>query len=519
MAVIKLIFEKYNNIISSNIRIMIKKIRKSLKIDDNYKIDIIISWIIFFLILISSISLFIFLCSSAGEIVTNIIMIFLIIDIFLYMRTSFFINVAKAFVTIILLLLIIFKIAPHTAFVSLSGSGNLIDINTTADSVSFYSDAIRTGDDGEVYFNNYKTLFENKNIESDVNNFILKGCFQFLVSDMQKDNREETYVDDIQSLENGIVITAHSNSTTEFNENEYVDTLMQEVNGNNITSGDGNEKYVFHALSKFMKTILKQYIYPIFLQEYISSERDLILKFSSDDSTFHVENERIEVDTLSFLVKPLDTNCTLIKMDKKFNNIGEIPLSDEFVLEPLKNSAIYFIDHCTINSEDFVLDVRGAAKVETDITGKMTFTYGDTPKRYDLSTQTLSLSSKQGDIDCNIRVIDKERTISLQGEVSKALRSNVDLFPSFGTWYRNNVYLIPLTLISTIFAGVSLMKTQNSKKDKSLITKVYNMIHDISEGKELENDNEEQKGDKQKENIIVVTVKTQTPIEISTDKK
>lgn len=93
--------------------------------------------------------------------------------------------------------------------------------------------------------------------------------------------------------------------------------------------------------------------------------------------------------------------------------------------------------------------------------------------------------------DLNMLIIShlSENKTLVSGDVSEALLSDLDLFPSFNSWYRNNVFLIPLTLITSIFAGVSLMQSSRSVKG---------MRKDIrSDDKEIA--------------TIVVKVDTQTP--------
>lgn len=50
------------------------------------------------------------------------------------------------------------------------------------------------------------------------------------------------------------------------------------------------------------------------------------------------------------------------------------------------------------------------------------------------------------------------RKIILTGSAEEAAISKLSIFPDFPTWFRENIYLIPLTLISTIFGGVAIIK-------------------------------------------------------------
>ena len=49
-------------------------------------------------------------------------------------------------------------------------------------------------------------------------------------------------------------------------------------------------------------------------------------------------------------------------------------------------------------------------------------------------------------------------TMTVNGSVTTAELSGIDLFPSFPGWYRNNIYLIPASLITIITGAIALLK-------------------------------------------------------------
>mgnify|MGYP001624054482 CR=1 FL=1 len=49
-------------------------------------------------------------------------------------------------------------------------------------------------------------------------------------------------------------------------------------------------------------------------------------------------------------------------------------------------------------------------------------------------------------------------TLNLYGQVDKGTIDGYTIFPTFINWYYENVFLAPLTLISTLTGGITLMK-------------------------------------------------------------
>ena len=93
----------------------------------------------------------------------------------------------------------------------------------------------------------------------------------------------------------------------------------------------------------------------------------------------------------------------------------------------------------------------------------MTFAYTPTAKTYELRNQRLNLHSNEKDIEAVI-VFDKDLwDIQMDGMVNEATISGMNLFPSFLGWFRDNIYLAPVTLISTVFGGVAMMWNRKKK--------------------------------------------------------
>lgn len=114
-----------------------------------------------------------------------------------------------------------------------------------------------------------------------------------------------------------------------------------------------------------------------------------------------------------------------------------------------------FVDFNSINSDQI-----NSCKVIAS--GKLTISYTPIAEEYTLKRQELYLLSE--DSSLNISFDIEKRIAFISGYVDEATLSRMNLFPDFWNWYFSNIYMAPLTLISTVFAAVSMMNT--SKKNK-----------------------------------------------------
>lgn len=110
-----------------------------------------------------------------------------------------------------------------------------------------------------------------------------------------------------------------------------------------------------------------------------------------------------------------------------------------------------------------ILNLYELEAISSQSDGKINFSYTPSSIEYDLNHQQVSLYSKEGRMQANIVFDGKVQSFSLYGIVNKASISEMNLFPSFFNWYRDNIYLAPITLITTIFGGVTLMLNKKKK--------------------------------------------------------
>lgn len=94
--------------------------------------------------------------------------------------------------------------------------------------------------------------------------------------------------------------------------------------------------------------------------------------------------------------------------------------------------------------------------------GKLTISYTPTPEEYSLKKQDLFLLSENSSLTLSVDV--ETGKVSIWGYADKAMLSQMSLFPSLWNWYFSNIYMAPLTLISTVFAAVSMMNASKKKQ-------------------------------------------------------
>ena len=105
--------------------------------------------------------------------------------------------------------------------------------------------------------------------------------------------------------------------------------------------------------------------------------------------------------------------------------------------------------------------------------GKVSFAYRPSPEVYEIIDQQLELNSKDSALSF-VYVFPEESnqkpSIKLSGYVDGATLSRMDLFPNFRDWYFSNIYMVPLTLVSTVIAAMSMLySTRKNKKEQNEI--------------------------------------------------
>lgn len=136
-----------------------------------------------------------------------------------------------------------------------------------------------------------------------------------------------------------------------------------------------------------------------------------------------------------------------------------IKAHDGFILRFNQNSSLYTNE--VLSTKNFFkanITATQISKLFGEVSGDLYFSYTSTAQKYNLKKQKLELQSDKNisaEFLYNTNEIDN---LEISGTVQEACISNRSIFPSFANWYRDNVYLAPLTLLTTIFGGVALIK-------------------------------------------------------------
>jgi len=135
------------------------------------------------------------------------------------------------------------------------------------------------------------------------------------------------------------------------------------------------------------------------------------------------------------------------------------------------NYVMGFKNNATVNIHNYLdqdvhsngsIDISGISAISSKGYGVLDFSYLPTPANFSLNSQYVRLHSKNNQLRASITFDESLSKVDINGMVNEASISGMSLFPSFFGWFRDTVYLAPITLITTIFGGVTLML--NSKK-------------------------------------------------------
>ena len=418
------------------------------------------------------------------------IILFVIVSIWNAITQSFLFNVVFAFLVIYILLHFLFGIAPHTGVISFDGNREDLAINTTADNISIMDSSppedILTHVNGDVFFLNCKIL-NNDNL-NDYESIRLKGEFKYSLLQLQQLELNDNLYNLDREYDDRAFVFATTGNDSDYTIYDLKQSLHNHLNYETYktASSDGLENYFFDTM---WHVIESSSIYSRIMLEircFQVSKRDTKINylFFDDKKMCSIDSKQIVCLAPGFKLSPLSDDCQIEEIeivDSKayYDNpriIQTIPIRNDITIF---DSSVYNSEYgcmllingsCDINNTDnsMLIRVEGANSIQTGCTGDFVFYYGNEPTELKLKNRKVELSSRSGQMDYTIGDIESNggNTLKIDGEIDRGFISDIDLFPSFSTWYRNNVYLVPLTLISTIFAGVTLMRTKHKAQKK-----------------------------------------------------
>ena len=138
----------------------------------------------------------------------------------------------------------------------------------------------------------------------------------------------------------------------------------------------------------------------------------------------------------------------------QIQSIGKMPLQ-------LSNSGRYILN----------LSCIGAAWVRGYLTGELLFQNTNTPIKYALAGQLVDIGSRNHSLNvilCRDMTGDpqQEENLFVSGEATQMDISGVDPFPDMRMWFRENIYMAPVSLLSIIISMYGLSWNNGRKKVK-----------------------------------------------------
>ena len=115
------------------------------------------------------------------------------------------------------------------------------------------------------------------------------------------------------------------------------------------------------------------------------------------------------------------------------------------------------------------LSCVGVEQVRGYMTGQLLFQNTNTPKTYPLAGQLVDIRSK----DSGLRVIlsrdmqyGEQGELLVNGEATQMDISGINPFPDLRMWFRENIYMAPVSLLSVMISMVGLTLSQKKHKTK-----------------------------------------------------
>lgn len=331
-------------------------------------------------------------------------------------------NTLRVFLLVLCLLLIIFSCSPKSAHLTYSSSDidNIYDI--TFDSIKM---SLQT---------NMCSVHNFEQISMDISNF----------DSIEIDGVNYNYKDINNSY--SLIITKNSDA---------FDGFINFVNSDGGTTNnfDCFISSKFERYSKFDKA-------PLSIND-INTDSFEIINQIGFDITFYTS-----IDILFD-----DCNIKLVddeKIMKEFSNSRikihkpEIESSNlKLFIDGYSVFDIIQLNNGLVSSKADII-VAGIKEIKCLSSGQLSFSYTLTPNSYELYNQELILQSNNYELNASMKFDKFIKEFKIDGIAHQAHLSGLNLFPSFSGWYRDNVYLAPLTLVTTILGAVSL--TNKNKK-------------------------------------------------------
>jgi len=348
-----------------------------------------------------------------------------------WIRNTLLFNVLCVFLMILIVLSIIFRFAPDTAHVVYKS--NVENLSTSNQRIL----AGNTSINGTI---SKLCIFKETKSSSLV---ITNSSGYFIYDDIRYDSSYEIHFEEQRKLQ-------------DINYNDSFPTVIFIESAENesfSTAAHFFQKYPIENFQKFSISGREARI-GFFSRMNISASEALTLSIPFADSGSAYIRKSGESDI------PIVGKIT-IASDSNYNQFS-------YINEEIDTATVKFTSQAKgTSARSAEIRVSNIKEFTYRADGTLLFSYSPTPVQYDLNNQIVSLHSKN-QLSAHIQVHYDENDVfsietSINAIVSEASISGVSLFPNFFSWYRENVYLVPITLISTIFGGVALTSKKVEK--------------------------------------------------------
>lgn len=342
-------------------------------------------------------------------------------------KNSFIFNLFKALITIMLMLLLIFLVKPKKAYIYAELE------KAELSSFEYEAEELKVSD----IDSNYVSINSQKKIVVDLEGLSINNI-DYLEGDCLEIYPEED-------------MPAYMS----------FGGIIEQVYFYNVKSNSNQYKIIYSGSSTY-RFIGEQHLKIEYGTAYI-------IKKNGEKKEIDCTKDLILIDTL---IKDI-INEQKGFIDEITNNDGSIKKEYEteyqnykHIIDKFKNDEAYSVQIYTESSEkdlnlqhefvDFgIIESKYTNLCKVVANGTVDISYTPTAEEYILKRQEIYLDSI--DSLLNISYDVKNNLVFISGYVNDAVLSQMSLFPDFWNWYFSNIYMVPLTLISSVFTALSMM--------------------------------------------------------------
>ena len=194
-----------------------------------------------------------------------------------------------------------------------------------------------------------------------------------------------------------------------------------------------------------------------------TSVRSKSLSFNMQSFKWSEELKSVEIKPAELEFSNCEAYLSISGENIPISNEGEYTSLCKVTVHPFGGINLDFNSDCKLNFHlnpylaSCKAEIKGISSISRKSYGTVDFSYSPAPTQYLIKNQEVNLNSEDGRLQADIIFNEDTKKIDVNGMVDKATISGMSLLPSFWGWYRDNIYLAPLTLLTTIFGGVAIM--------------------------------------------------------------